>query len=479
MIKNSFIYALSALIEKAMYFVVLPVYTAYLTANDFGVIALMALLISIVTQFSVSPIISAFNRYYHSEHFIQNQLNFLLLIKLIISISLTSLLLIFFVKYIAINLLENASLIFLVYFYILYYFISSLESLCNIKLTLDEQAFRLSKITIIKVLFNISTTLILLVIYNQGVYAFAIGLLAGSSIFVLLTVKNYLKGCEVTTNILQMKEPLYYGIKLIPANLGNSLIQVGDRFVLKLIMGVEAVGIYSFNSSFAFILNSLLVVPNKLVMQPIALKGEVEPEKNKAFLSRGATLFLAVSIFPYLCIAFFSQEIVMLISSNKILTEGWGIIPLIALSVLLHGVGNYLGFGIVLAKRPLTISLLTFFAALINIVLNFLLIPDFGIFGAAIATLISYVLWNSLKAFYSNKYYGLTFDWLNLGLLVIIAILFSCIIWFGVGVIVFFFKIFLLFFYMILVWVVILNDEEKERAFFYIKTLKNRILKND
>ena len=63
-----------------------------------------------------------------------------------------------------------------------------------------------------------------------------------------------------------------------------------------------------------------------------------------------------------------------------------------------------------MTKHGFRISVNVIFGALVNIGLNFILIPYWGILGAAYATLISFLVLNGIRIYYSAKFYDLHFE---------------------------------------------------------------------
>jgi O-antigen/teichoic acid export membrane protein len=73
------------------------------------------------------------------------------------------------------------------------------------------------------------------------------------------------------------------------------------------------------------------------------------------------------------------------------------------------------GWGMIMKNKPYLISANIITTAAVNIGLNILFIPLLGILGAALATLVSYIVWNALKMYFSAKLYDLFFDLKRLG----------------------------------------------------------------
>jgi O-antigen/teichoic acid export membrane protein len=409
MIKNNFIYIAMNLVEKGVSFFLLPLYTIYLSPSDLGIISLMSLLIGLVSNFTTSIITILTTRFYYSPKHDIKKILFLSVILLIFKLIFFSFLLFVLNDTIATKYIEDLSLIPIVNLFIIIFVLSSFVRVFMQIFILEKQAKFVAKINVTKAITLLLVTSIFL--FNEyGIYAIVYGLIASWSVQLLIILPKIKIYFQPTTEIKLLKEPLKYSYPLIVSTLSNSFIQLGDRYVIKLMLGLSSVGIYSFSYSIAAIVSILLVMPNKMAMQPILLAKEDDPENLKFLVNRYAILYFTFGLVFVLWFSAFSKDLIYLISSNDKFAEGWVIIPIVAFSYLLHGLGNYFNFGMLLANKTYIVSIQTVLVAITNIGLNFLLIPFFGIVGAALATLFSYLLWNYLQRRNSKKYYDMEFE---------------------------------------------------------------------
>ena len=103
--------------------------------------------------------------------------------------------------------------------------------------------------------------------------------------------------------------------------------------------------------------------------------------------------------------------------------SGVTIIPLILTSYLLYGIYVNLTVGIYIRKKAQLMIIFTGLAAIVNVSSNFYLMPHYGIMGAAIATLLSYLIM-VLTIFVANqKIYPVQYDYTRLAFLFIILVL--------------------------------------------------------
>jgi len=232
-------------------------------------------------------------------------------------------------------------------------------------------------------------------------------------------LSKYIK-FKISPSIL--KEPLKFGYPLLPSGYSNLLIQSGDRYVLRIFQSVSNVGLYSFGYTIARTIEILLVEPLAHSFTPTIRKLESNPSEQKRFLRNSATFSYIVGIFIALGLSLFCKEVIMLLARKKEFWQSWVIVPVIAFSYVQHAVSHFFGCGMAMKNKSYHISGILLVSACVNIGLNFIFIPYWGILGAAFATLISYIVWNGLKMYYSAKFYDLHFDLNRLGFITLVGI---------------------------------------------------------
>lgn len=230
-------------------------------------------------------------------------------------------------------------------------------------------------------------------------------------IFILgfLLVKSEVK---LTTPSLSVIKPyLAFTLPLIPFTLSFWMINSGDRYVIGYFMGANAVGIYS--ASYA--LGSLVGFfygPMALLLFPAItnLYANNRIPELKNHLKYSLKFFMMFAIPSLFGLSILSKSLLRTLTTPEFI-GGYIIIPIVALGVILSTSGNLFSEILVLFKRTKMMSLLYGLSALINLVMNIIMIPIIGISGAAIATLITFTVQSILLYFISFKM--LSFD-LNL-----------------------------------------------------------------
>lgn len=188
------------------------------------------------------------------------------------------------------------------------------------------------------------------------------------------------------------KAAILFGSPLVVQELAGIILDSGDRILVQIYLGADALGFYSVAYGLSSYVNTLLAAPLGLAILPIYLRiwNSQGREKTIEFLSVGLDFFLMVSALILAVVTVTAHDAVLLLASSKY--KGADVlIPTLVAGLLVYTSQIFITAGLVIEKktRPLAATLL--YSALLNILLNMVLLPLIGLQGAAIATLISYV----------------------------------------------------------------------------------------
>jgi O-antigen/teichoic acid export membrane protein len=180
---------------------------------------------------------------------------------------------------------------------------------------------------------------------------------------------------------------IFFSLPFVPNSISWWVNNASDKFIIMYYLGEGATGIYSIASRVPSLLILFTVVFNQ-AWQVVAIK---KSDKNSSeyyseiFLQYGSVLFFICSI-----LIFFSPLLAKILFLNEYYV-GWKYVPFLLVAMVAGALANYYDAIIVSTNRTKSIFYATTVAAIINIGLNFLLIPSIGIIGAAVSTMISYL----------------------------------------------------------------------------------------
>ncbi len=187
------------------------------------------------------------------------------------------------------------------------------------------------------------------------------------------------------------KAMLNYGVPLTFSNLFSlSLIYI-DRYFINFFLSEKEVGIYSVSYTlaerFIILLTSLFVTASRPICFQLYTKSKEQAVKyNKKILK----IFVVIGLCLTLLIITFSK-LILKIFAGKEFWEGITIFPYITFSAFFFGLQKISETFILLEKKTKILLFIFMIACFLNIALNFVLIPKFGITGAAISTFIAYL----------------------------------------------------------------------------------------
>lgn len=417
-------YSAANLIQNAVSFILIPLYTTYLKPVDYGVLALLNITISLLTRIASSPVNNALERYYYKPEY-KNQkevLVFNLFLFLLVKCLILCIFYFFIIDLIIEYLIKNNDLRYIVNIYVVMLILNPLEgfllTFCRI---LQKVKFYIYS-SLFAFLISTIVTIILLVNYDFKIFALVCGWLVRRFILSVLSLGLMIKHAKIQLKPKILIEPLKFGYPLVIQGYANTMFQSGDRFIIKMFASVSTVGLYNFANKIASITNTLIVTPLKQALLPIIFEEEQSPLKQKEFIVKFATIYYCFATFFALAVSLYAKEFLMFMARDPSFWPGWVIIPLAVFSWIQHGLGYFLSQGLVMTNKSIQISILILITALLNITLNIILIPLWGLLGAASATLTAYLFWNMTRIYFSKKYYNLNFELKRLAHITFIAI---------------------------------------------------------
>ncbi len=208
-----------------------------------------------------------------------------------------------------------------------------------------------------------------------------------------------------------MMEFLSFGLPTIPANLSSWLVDSSDRYVIGILLGSAFVGYYSPGYTLGNIL-VMVFAPFSVLLPSVLPKyyEEGKIEKIRIFIKYSIKYFLLLSIPAAFGLSILSKPILMILTTPAIALNGYLVTPFVATSALLYGIYAIAGNVLILEKRTKLMGTIWLIAAVLNLSLNILFVPIFGILGAAAITLVAYLVAFILTILYASKQFKFDFD---------------------------------------------------------------------
>ena len=426
-LKHSVIYSIGNIATKLIGIVLLPLYTKHITVSEYGVLGILEITIMILTQVLILGQSQALLRFRDLEEYKAKRK----------SILFTIFIFLFGIGFISNLLGQNlaspiSSLFFqpsqfTIYFKLCFYiiFLRIINNLFLSVLRAKEKSVFYATANIIKIAIILGFNIYFVAFAKIGVKGILYSYLIGDGLLFLILFPNMISEMIPKFDSKILRAALTFGFPLIFTSLAGMLLNMGDRYILKLLIDYKEVGLYNLGYKVAGVLNVFLIQSFSLALLPMAYK--IYGKKgDKRYYSKMQTYFVFVLLWAGLSLSLFGKELIRILALNPDYWVAYQVVPYIILAYIFSGAKYIASLGLYLKRKTKYIAYNTIGAAILNIGLNFLLIPKYKMIGAAIATLISFVVLFFATYFVSNRFYKIPYENMKfLKMLVLAVVLFS------------------------------------------------------
>lgn len=419
--RHSLIYGFGNLLNRIAGFLLLPIYTRFLTPHDYGIKELVGLSTDVIGILLATAISSAIYRFYfeYSNEKDRNEV----ISSGIISIGCIGLfavfLLSFATKAMAKYILDSKELY---YFFLIAFTSMWFQSLNNIGynyLRATHQSLKFVILSSGKMILAISLNIYLVVVVKIGVLGVLISTLVTSIIMCFVLIVPLCSKIGIHFSSDKIKEMLKFGLPVIPAQLGAFIVHLSGRFFIKGYCSIADAGLYSLGYRFGALPGSFISEPFNQIWQPRRFELYKEQGSERMF-GRIFTYFLYLMIFAGLGISVLTKDVLMIIADEKF-WSAYKIVPIIVLSTTIFSLQYHFDMGILIHKKTKYFAYINFSNGIFVLLLNFILIPKYGVYGAAFATLIAFIYKVSLTYYFSSRYYRIHFELIRVGKTILAA----------------------------------------------------------
>lgn len=423
LVKHSFIYSISNLATKASGVILLPIYSTFFSVSEFGVLGILEVTISIFTEvlnFGLGQslvMLSNHSDYEERKNSIFYTLSIVSLFILAIFIALGEISVPFISSY-----FQNSSEFYL-YLRLAIYIIALrvLNIFFTNKLRADEKSgwFTASSLT------KLGITLVFIIFFvaykKLGVSGVLYSYIISEAILLILLLPSMLKSMLHKFEKGIIKVAISFGFPMIFTSVAMLILNVSDRYILKYFTDYKELGLYDLGYRISGVVNMFIIMPFNLALMPFAYR-IYQQEGDKRYFSKLLTYLTFMLVWISLAISLFSGHIIKIFALNP---EYWGaakVIPVIVFSYIFFGMRIVVTLGMLLTKKTKSLAYITLAASLLNIVLNILLIPKWGMMAAAYSTLISFIFLYWLSYNISQKYYKIPYENIKVAITITIGI---------------------------------------------------------
>ncbi len=423
LLSQTAIYGLSSIFGRFLNYLLVPLYTYYFTATEYGVVSEFYAYSGFLSVFLLLGFETGYFRFRSDNpKAYATALSFVLFLNLSIFGLLTA-----FNSGIsgALNYATHPEYVF--YFALILTF-DAIASLPFAKLRAENLALRFASIKIFEILLTVALSLFFIVlcpklqaqnvewlhyVYSSSVgvgYIFLANLFASGSKFLFLLPQ--LKGLSAGFDWQLFKRMANYSLPMVIIGFAGIINEMLDRALLKYLLPYDTainlaqLGIYSACYKLS-ILMTLFIQAFRYAAEPFFFSYSKNSDAKLVY-AHVLHYFSIFCVFIFLLVTLYLDFFKYFIGEE--FRAGLHVVPILLMANLFLGIYVNLSIWYKLSDKTMMGALVSLFGAALTVILNFYWIPKFGYTGSAYATLVCYVIMTTFSYALGQKFYRVDYD---------------------------------------------------------------------
>lgn len=427
MIGHSAVYWSGVMVSKLIGFLLIPIYTHHLTPADYGTLELVALTTDVIALIVGGRLTAAMFRFYHAAPDATERRQVLsTTLTVMIGVGLAFLAVSSFftgeISRLLFGTADKAILLQIVFVTTAFQFV---QQIAMAELRIRERSRQFVLITWIHLIFMLTGSILFLVVFDWGVLGVLLAAAIATGTVAPVVVVSVARRTGFGINLHLLRRMVVYSLPLIPAALFLFALHFADRYILNLFTSLEQVGIYALAYKFGFLISAVIAHPFSL-MWGNRMHALYRQAGRDLMYNQVLSAYTVVLVGAGIGLSLFIDEVLAVVSP-PIYHAASPLVPIIAAGYVLASM-NHLSMGPIHAEgRTGLVALATGIAVSVNIAANFILVPVFASYGAAIATLIAFAVLALVTQYLAGRVSPMRWDYrraivpLGLGVLIVVV----------------------------------------------------------
>jgi len=425
LLKNTLIYTIGNVLTALSAFLLLPIYTKYMSVDDFGVTNSMQTLTGILIIIITLALDRSLGRIYYDYSEEKEKRDFLGTIFFsLLTTGFIFTIICLFSKNLLNQLFPNISFYPYFTYTIIYTFLLLIINFSQMIAQVKQNSKQFMFISLLTVVISAVCNLLLVIHYKQGAVGYVKGMMIGAAIMIPLVLIYIHKSINYTFKITKLKIALAFSLPVLPSLLSAWVLNLSDRIFINNYFSKADVGIYSLGyriaSIIVFISAALFMAYNPLFFE-IANKKEISDEAKKEKLRKiNAGIILVIGIIG-LCLLSGADILLKLFFKREYLAS-YNYISIFGISFIISQIASLFNLMVYQNKKTQHVAIVIIACASLNVLLNYYFIPYYGVYFAAINNLISTIVNVLCMYFLARRNFFIKTDWKAI-IIIIIAYL--------------------------------------------------------
>ena len=402
-LKGSSILILSNICLKAINFFLLPLYTKHLTPQMLGVSDSITTFTGILFPILVAGLDSAYSAFYFDKEENRADKVYTTILCTLIVLGVIPMIMAFAAEPLSVLLFgtEEYSAIVIMALFSVSFNIWFLPFSLELRLQNRMLIFGISNVIASSLMVVLNIVFVSLL--KMGASALILsGMIVHFEqiLFLALAVRKKIERKNFDKWLL--KSMLKFAIPLIPMSVMVWVLSLSDRYIILYYLGEDSVGLYGIGMRFVTMLNVVISgVAMAYTTFAFSSKDDEGAKKQYYYIFVVESVLLIIISFT---VAIFNKEIIFLMT-DKAYEGAEGPLRDLMFAQSIYAMTSVVGYGISFMKKSIYLLYGVIAGSIVNLALNFLLIPKYGIDAAALTTLIGYLINGLIVYYYSEKLY--------------------------------------------------------------------------
>ena len=410
---NLAIYGLGDVATSIVSLLLLPIYTRYLTPSDYGVIAMLLTIEAVAKVVFRWGVDTAFMRLYYDcadaaarQRLASTIFFFLLAVNGSLVMAAVS-----GAGWLSVQLFSTPQHALLIALVIVNTFVAGFYFIPFQVLRIGEHSKQFIALVFARSAGTLVVRLVLVIGFGMGVFGVVVADVVVTAIFTPVLARWFVPLLRPVFSRTVITEALKFGLPRIPHSIANQVIGLADRYFLNAFGTLRDVGLYSIGASFG-LAPKLFLSAFESAWTPffLGLMKEADAPRIYSVVSTYVVALLVLIVGGLCAVA----SDVLRLTTTREFHAAAVVTPWIALGVMCQGFYLLSSIGLVITKRTTLYPLATGSAAAVSLLANALLIPRYGVIGAAWSNTIAYASLALVTGVVSWRLYPVRYEWTRL-----------------------------------------------------------------